>query len=81
MINEIANLPEVSFIDAKTLDEIHAEMIAAYEYKYNEITGKDLRLRRADPETLILYACSVQIFQAMLYIDRAGKQDLLKLQV
>ena len=78
MINEIANLPEVSFIDAKTLDEIHAEMIAAYEYKYNEITGKDLRLRRADPETLILYACSVQIFQAMLYIDRAGKQDLLK---
>ena len=53
MINEIANLPEVSFIDAKTLDEVQAQMVAAYEYKYKEIKKKDLRLSHcaADPSS------------------------------
>lgn len=78
MINEIANLPEVSFIDAKTLDEVQAQMVAAYEYKYKEIKKKDLRLRRADPETLKLYAASVQIYQMYMNIEKAGKMDLLK---
>lgn len=78
MINEIANLPEVSFIDEKTLDDVQQEMVANYEDKYKELTGKQLKLRRADPEALKLYACSVQIYHMLLHIDMAGKMDLLK---
>lgn len=78
MINEIANLPDVSFIDDKTLDEVQAKMVADYEKKYKEVTGKELHLHRGDPETLKLYAASVQIYQMYMNIEKAGKMDLLK---
>lgn len=78
MIAELENLPEVSFIDNITLDEIQEQMKSDYQEKYESLTGKACTLRRADPATLILYACSIQIFQALLFVDRAGKQDLLK---
>lgn len=78
MIPEIENLPDVSFIDNVTLDDIQAQMQSDYEEKYEELTGTPCTLRRADPAALVLYACSIQIFQALLYVDRAGKQDLLK---
>jgi len=78
MINAIKNLPEVSFVDGKTLDDVQKEMVSDYEAKYKEVTGKSLTLRRADPETLKIYAASVQIFQLLMHIDMAGKMDLLK---
>lgn len=78
LIDEIANLPDVSFIDGVTLDDIQQQMVQDYLDKYEDLTGESTELTRADPVSLILYACSVQIFQAMLYVDRAGKQDLLK---
>lgn len=78
MIDEIANLPEVSFIDNIGLDEIQEKMKQDYQSKFAEITGRDIVLSRGDPITLILYAVSVQIMQAFLYVDRAGKQNLLK---
>lgn len=78
MINAIKNLPEVSFVDGKTLDDVQAEMVSNYEAKYKEVTGKTLTLKRADPETLKIYAVSVQIFHLLMHIDMAGKMDLLK---
>lgn len=78
MIAELDNLPEISFIDDITLDDIQSQMKLDYEEKYETLTGKPCKLRRADPAALSLYACSIQIFQALLYVDRAGKQDLLK---
>lgn len=78
MIPELENLPEVSFIDNITLDDIQGQLKSDYEERYEKITKKKQTLRRADPAALILYACSIQIFQALLYVDRAGKQDLLK---
>lgn len=78
MIPELENLPEVSFIDNITLDDIQKQLLADFEEHYESLTGKPCILRRADPSALILYACSIQIFQALLYVDRAGKQDLLK---
>ena len=38
LINEIANLPDVSFIDNITLDDVQAGLVADYEKKYKEIT-------------------------------------------
>ena len=45
MIKEIANLPDISFIGNKTLDEVQAKMVADYEKRYKEITKKELKLR------------------------------------
>ena len=78
MIQELENLPEVSFIDNITLDDIQKQLISDYEKRYETLTGKPCTLRRADPIALTLYACSVFLFQTLLYVDRAGKQDLLK---
>ena len=72
------NYPDVSFIDNKTLDDIQKEMVADYEEKYKEVTGKSLTLKRADPETLMIYAASVQIYHMLLHVDKSGKMDLLK---
>ena len=74
----ITELPDVSFIENKTLEDVQAEMVADYQQKYKEVTGRDLRLRRADPESLKLYAASVQIYHLHLYTDMCGKMNLLK---
>ena len=77
-INELSNLPDISFISGETLDSVESKMMAAYQDKYLELTGKRVDLERADPETLILYACATMIYQGLLYVDFAGKQNLLK---
>lgn len=78
MIEEIENLPDVSFIDYITLDDVQRQMVSDYQERYETLTGKPTTLGRADHPALVLYACSIQIYQALLYVDRAGKQDLLK---
>lgn len=74
----IMELPDVSFIENKTLEDVQAEMVASYQEKYKELTGHDLKLRRADPEALKLYAISVQMYHLYLYTDMAGKMNLIK---
>lgn len=78
MIKELENLPDISFIGNTTLENIEEKMKSDYEKKYEEVTGESIVLSRADPATLILYACAVQLYQGYKYIDRAGKQELLK---
>lgn len=74
----IKDLPDVSFIENKTLEDVQAEMVAHYQEKYKELTGRELKLRRADPEALKLYAASVQIYHLYLYTDMGGKMNLIK---
>lgn len=72
------NFPDISFIDNCTVDEVNGQMISDFQEKYKEITGKEKVLAQADPYRLIMYACTVQIYQAMQYADFAGKMGLLK---
>ena len=72
------NFPDISFIDDCTVDEVLTQMISDYQEKYKEITGKEVSLAQADPYRLIMYACTVQLYQAMQYADYAGKMGLLK---
>lgn len=78
MNSAIENTPEISFIDNLTIDEMIDQMVNDYQDKYNEVTGKGISLARADPYRMILYSCALQIYQAMQFTDRAGKQNLLK---
>lgn len=77
-IDAIKNTPEISFIDNKTIDQVQSEMISDYEAFMTEAEGKTVTLERASVHRMILNAAAAQIFQALQYVDRAGKQNLLK---
>ena len=72
------NFPDISFIDDTTIEDVLTQMINDYQSKYKEITNKTVSLAKADPHRLIMYACAVQIYQAMQYADYAGKASFLK---
>ena len=77
-ISAVKNLPDVSFIDGETVEGIRGEMVADYEAFMSQATGRPLTLDRASPHRMELYAAAAQIYHALQYIDRAGKQNLLK---
>ena len=74
----VRNTPEISFIDDTTIDGVRAEMVADYESFMTEAEGRAFTLGPASPHRMELYAAAAQIYQAMQYIDRQGKQNLLK---
>ncbi len=71
------NFPDISFIDNATVNEVSARMINDYQNKYKELTGKEASLALANPYRLIMYACAMQIYQVMQYVDYAGKMGFL----
>lgn len=77
-MNAVKNLPEISFIDNKTIDQVRQEMVADYESYISEATGQTVTLERSSVHRMELYAAAAQIYQAMQYIDRQGKQSILK---
>lgn len=78
MNSSLSNIPEISFIDNITLSELTDQMIQDYQDKLKEITGKDVSLGQADPYRMIMYACALQQYQGLQYVDRAGKQNFVK---
>lgn len=71
-------LPDISFIENLTLENIQTQFINDFQAKYKELTGSEVILGLADPNRIILYACALQHYQALQYIDKAGKMGLLK---
>lgn len=78
MEDTIKNIPDVSFIDGLTLEDLQNQMISDFTTKYREITGKDIELSLANPYRLILYAVTLQHYQMYMYLDNAAKMNLLK---
>lgn len=74
----LQDYPDISFIEDITLERIQKELITDFQQRYEEITKESITLAQADPFRLILYACCLQIYQAMQYIDNSGKLGLLK---
>lgn len=77
-IQSIKDLPEVSFIDSDTLEKMRTRMVANFESEYERITGKKITLSPSDPNRITLYAHALELYQVEQYVDRAGKQDLIK---
>lgn len=79
MIEELKNLPDISFIDNMTIEDVQSFFISEYEKKYAELSGKDnYSLPKASVYRIILNANAELMYQALQYIDRAGKQNMLK---
>ena len=77
-MNAIKSLPDISFIDNQDIDQVRQEMVADYESFISEATGQTVTLERSSVHRMELYAAAAQIYQAMQYIDRQGKQSILK---
>lgn len=78
MRDYVQSAPEISFIENKSVEDIRTEMVADFEAYMTEASGRTVRLERSSVHRMILYAAAAQIYQAMQYVDRAGKQNLLK---
>lgn len=77
-ISAVKAAPDISFIDGRSVDDIRAEMVSDYEAFMSEALGQSVSLDRASPHRMEINASAAQIYQAMQYIDRAGKLNLLK---
>lgn len=80
-ISTIKDLPDISFIEYKTVDDVKANMVADYEAYMTEATGKPYTLPRVSRDRFKLYAAAAQIYQAMKYVDIKGKMDTVKYSV
>ncbi len=78
ILNTIDNLPDVSFIDNLTLDDVQSQLLNDFIMKYQEITGQKIKLSKADPNRIILLGCAQIIYQGFQNIDKAGKMNFLK---
>lgn len=77
-IPELQNVPEVSFIDNLTLEQVREQVLEDYATKYEELTGESADLSDADPVRLVLLTFAQQFYQGLQYVDWAGKKNLLK---
>lgn len=78
-IKALQNIPEVSFIDNLTLEEVREEMFGDVTARYEELAGQSVELsaeRRAE-----VLSFTSMIYQTLQRVDWAGKQNLLKYSV
>ena len=61
ILDAIDNLPDISFIDDLTLQDMQNLMITAYQDKWEELTGETIHLKRADPNRIILLALKLSL--------------------
>ncbi|MGN1130098.1 MAG: baseplate J/gp47 family protein, partial [Ruminococcus sp.] len=72
------SIPEISFIDNMTPEDLSNQLIQSFTEKYEEVTGKPITLKINDPTRLLLQALALPIYQSLQKIDNAGKMNLLK---
>lgn len=77
-ISELANVPEISFIENMTLQETEEQLREHYARFYRELTGKELALGEADTKNLLIKAFALIEYQTMQYADAKGRAELLK---
>lgn len=77
-IKQLENVPEISFIENMSLQELKDQVISEYKRLYKEKYGEDPNLGEADPKYLMMQAFALIEYQTMQYVDIKGKQELLK---
>lgn len=78
VLKSVFDLPDVSFIDNDSMNAMMQRLVTNYETRYKEVTGQEISLGAADPMRILLYTIALDLYQLEQYVDRAGKQDLLK---
>lgn len=76
-ITELANCPELNFIEHMTIQETEEQLRALYAKNYREITGRDPVIGEADPLNLLMKAFAAMEYQTMQYADTKGRMEML----
>ena len=77
-IAELANCPELSFIESMTLQETEEQLRELYTKYYREATGNEPEIGEADPLNLLMKAFCAMEYQTMQYADAKGRMEMLK---
>lgn len=77
-MNVLEGLPDISFIDGLTLQDMQGLLLGSFTEKYMEDTGKQVALSKADPYRIILLSCAQILYQGLQQIEKAGKMNFLK---
>ncbi|MFG6330026.1 MAG: baseplate J/gp47 family protein [Lachnospiraceae bacterium] len=79
-ISDLDNLPEINFLEdfGITLESLQEEMVADYQDRYEEITGKEQLLYPGNPVRLMLNVIAGEIYQAYEYVSYVFRQNFIK---
>ena len=77
-IPQLQDVPEISFIDFLSFEDLRADMFEDYQREYLRLTNEWDSLPDASPMRLILLSTASKIYHAMQCVDRAGKASMLK---
>lgn len=81
MVSQVENFPDISFIGDMTLQESMDLAKSWYITHFKELTDEDIVLYDTDEEKILLDTVAYMFYQSAMYIDYAGKQNLLKYSV
>lgn len=74
----VYDLPDVSFTGDDTMEAMLERLIKDYESKYQKLTNRPISLAPADPMRILMHSIALELFMIEQFVERAGKQDLLK---
>ncbi len=79
-ISDLDNLPEINLLEdlGITLETLQEEMVADYQDRYEEITGREQLLYPGNPRRLILNVIAGEIYQAYEYMSYVFRQNFIK---
>lgn len=77
-LDTIDSLPDISFIDNLSLEDLQGSLLGDFVEKYQELTGKKIQLSKSDPYRIMLLSCAQLIYQGLQNVDKAGKMNFLK---
>lgn len=77
-IAQLANVPEISFIEHMTLQETEEMLRATYIRTYREKFGTEPELGAADTKNLLIKSFAYLTHQVMQYVEAKGRAELLK---
>ena len=77
-IQKLYALPDISFVEDISYEQILNEMIGDYEKEYEEQTKQKIVLRPGDKDHIHLRIEAGQYFQMYQMLDNASKMNLLK---
>lgn len=77
-ISQLANVPDISFIENMKLSETEQQLRSEYLRIYQELTEEEGSLPDGDVKSLLIKAFALIEYQTMQYIDAKGRAELLK---
>ncbi len=78
MSNSLDFIPDISFTDNMTYEDVRGSLISFYKEEYKNITGEEAVLQVGSRERLELDACAIMFFQILQVIEFNGRMNCLK---